>query len=60
MRIHLLFVIGEDTFGLGFDLDWTRPVAVFELQLGPLNIWIGQGGYRTVALLGHPIYTRRS
>jgi hypothetical protein len=58
MRVNLLFVVGPRTFGLGFILDWYEEDYSFELQLGPFNLFGGDGWGLTVTFLGRQVYQR--
>jgi len=58
MKISLLLTIGRDIFGLGIDFEWLPDDCIFELQLGPVNVFAGQGWGMWVSFLGRRIYTR--
>lgn len=57
MRITLMLSLGR-VFGFGFDLEYTRDDACFELQLGPINVFAWTGAGTTVQLFDRTLFRR--
>jgi hypothetical protein len=57
VKISLMLSLGR-VFGFGFDLEYTRDDACFELQLGPINVFAWTGAGTTVLLFDRQLFHR--
>ena len=58
MRLNLLFTLGCRVFGLGFLFDWYPGEFMVELQLGPVNVFGGDGWGWALTVFGRTVWLR--